>query len=217
MDVNFNVAFASDATKSSITEETWKLGWVEVVGGINGVPTAQQFNEVCYTIDIKANLAYKKAQEAMALATKTSESLLNYAPKDHTHNIEDIEDFPDSFPADGGNADTVNEHTVDSDVPENALFVPTGGAAGQILKAGAEGEPVWGEETTYSDANTTKAGLMGIGAQVFAGNKTFNGQIIPNGASDLGVAQARKIYAGTEDMEAGVSPLATGDIYLVYE
>ena len=36
-------------------------------------------------------------------------------------------------------------------------------------------------------------------------------------AEDITVAQTRNIYAGTEDMEVGVTPLATGDIYVVYE
>lgn len=113
----------------------------------------------------------------------------------HTHTVADIDDFPDSLPANGGNAATVGGHTVEANVPANAKFT----------------------DTTYDDANTTKAGLMGIGAQVFAGNKAFTGQLFPNGASALGTAQARKIYAGTEDMEAGVSTLETGVIYLVYE
>lgn len=34
-------------------------------------------------------------------------------------------DIPDSFPADGGNADTVNGHTVDTDVPAGAKFTDT--------------------------------------------------------------------------------------------
>lgn len=34
---------------------------------------------------------------------------------------------------------------------------------------------------------------------------------------DVTVAQVRNIYAGTADMEAGVTPLASGDIYFVYE
>lgn len=37
----------------------------------------------------------------------------------------DLEDKPKSLPASGGNADTVNEHTVESDVPSNAVFTDT--------------------------------------------------------------------------------------------
>lgn len=37
----------------------------------------------------------------------------------------DSKDIPKSLPANGGNADTVNGHTVKSDVPENAVFTDT--------------------------------------------------------------------------------------------
>jgi hypothetical protein len=47
-------------------------------------------------------------------------------------------DIPNSLPANGGNSATVNNHTVLSDVPENAVFT----------------------DTTYSMATTSKAGLM---------------------------------------------------------
>ena len=66
-------------------------------------------------------------------------------------------------------------------------------------------------------ASASANGLVSTGAQTFAGNKTFNGQVLPSGASDVTVAQARKIYAGTTDLTAGTSSLETGAIYLVYE
>ena len=66
-------------------------------------------------------------------------------------------------------------------------------------------------------ATSSKSGIVSTSAQTFAGDKTFNGQVIPAGASDVGTAQARKIYAGTEDLTAGTSELETGVIYLVYE
>ena len=37
----------------------------------------------------------------------------------------DITDFPNSLPANGGNADTVNGHTVKADVPADAKFTDT--------------------------------------------------------------------------------------------
>ena len=37
----------------------------------------------------------------------------------------ELSDIPTSLPADGGNADTVNNHTVESDVPANAVFTDT--------------------------------------------------------------------------------------------
>ena len=35
----------------------------------------------------------------------------------HKHTKSDITDFPNSLPANGGNSSTVNDHTVNSDVP----------------------------------------------------------------------------------------------------
>lgn len=48
---------------------------------------------------------------------------------------------------------------------------------------------------------------------------TLGGQVLANASaiSTLGTAQVRNIYAGTSDMTAGTSTLATGTIYIVYE
>lgn len=48
-------------------------------------------------------------------------------------------------------------------------------------------------------------------------NATMTAQLIANGASAIGTAQVRNIYAGTGDMTAGVTGLTTGVIYFVYE
>ena len=106
-----------------------------------------------------------------------------------------VNDIPTSLPANGGNAATVNGLTVQTAVPANAKFT----------------------DTTYGNASASAPGLVSTGAQTLAGNKTFNGQVIPAGASAVGTAQARKIYAGTSDMTAGTIKLETGAIYLVYE
>lgn len=247
MDINFDVAFASEATKSSIQEETWRLGWVEVVGGINGVPTAQQFNEVCYIIDAKSNLAYKKALEAITQAVQISQNLTDYAttdyadngdsatlaaaksyaaPLNHAHAVSDITDFPSSLPANGGNAATVNGHTVNSDVPANAKFtdtvythpsytartgVPTANqtpAFGGSFQVTQPVSDAAGHITAMTSRNVTipstaasasAVGLVSTGAQTFAGNKTFNGQVLPNGATAYGTPQARKLSSGTDE------------------
>ena len=48
---------------------------------------------------------------------------------------------------------------------------------------------------------------------------TLGGQVQANAgaAAALGTAQVRNIRAGTADLTAGSSSLATGEIYLVYE
>ena len=75
------------------------------------------------------------------------------------------------------NAATVNGLTVQTAVPKNAVFT----------------------DTTYGNASTSAAGLVSTVAQTFAGNKTFNGQVLPEGATDYGTPQARKLSSGTAD------------------
>ena len=153
-------------------------------------------------------------------------------------------DIPTTLPANGGNAATVNGHSVNSDVPAGAKFtdtvqthpsytartgVPTANVAPAFGGTFTVSQPVsdaTGHITAINSrtitipstaASASTAGLVSTGAQTLAGNKTFNGQVIPAGASAVGTAQARKIYAGTSDMTAGTTKLETGAIYLVYE
>ena len=98
MDLNFNVAFAENGQKSEVSEDNWKNGWVAIVGGVNGVPTAQQFNQFGYIFDKKANIAYAKAEYVQNMLSGKA----------------DKSDIPDKLPADGGNANTVGgKHAAD--------------------------------------------------------------------------------------------------------
>lgn len=72
------------------------------------------------------------------ISTDVQTALDDKANIAHTHKKSDITDFPTSLPANGGNADTVNNHTVNADVPSDAVFT----------------------DTTYDNATTTKSGLM---------------------------------------------------------
>ena len=73
-------------------------------------------------------------------------------------------DIPTTLPADGGNADTVNNHTVEADVPSNAVFTDTvyndSALAGRVkvtedtLKLKANGQNI-----TFS---VTSAGLLNV-------------------------------------------------------
>ncbi len=184
---------------------------------------------------------------------------INGAVQTKSAGVVDLPAYPAKLPADGGNADTVNGHSVNSDVPANAKFtdtvythptsagnkhIPAGGSAGQILRWSAAGTAVWGADnnttygnmkgattsaagaaglvpapaagaatrylrsdgtwqvppdtnTTYGAASASANGLMTTGAQTFAGNKTFNGQVLPAGANAYGTPQARKLSSGT--------------------
>jgi hypothetical protein len=46
---------------------------------------------------------------------------------------------------------------------------------------------------------------------------SFTGAVIAGGAQAVGTAQVRNVLASTDDLTAGVSELATGTLYLVYE
>ena len=43
-----NNLFSAKGVMVPLTLEEWTGGWVTIVGGINGKPTAQQFNKVFY-------------------------------------------------------------------------------------------------------------------------------------------------------------------------
>lgn len=90
-----------------------------------------------------------------------------FAPISHKHTKSQITDFPSSLPANGGNASTVNGHTVNADVPSGAKFtdtvythptsagnkhIPSGGSDGQVLGyGGSSGTAKW---TTISNTDT---------------------------------------------------------------
>lgn len=80
----------------------------------------------------------------------------NFAAKNHSHTKSQITDFPSSLPANGGDADTVNGHTVNSDVPSGAKFTDVN-TTYTLTKSGStiylKGSD--GSQTTVSDSNTT--------------------------------------------------------------
>ena len=43
--------FSANGVQAPIAVEEWTGGWAAIVGGVNGVPTAQQFNRVFYIIN----------------------------------------------------------------------------------------------------------------------------------------------------------------------
>ena len=43
--------FSANGVQAPLTVEEWTGGWAYIVGGVNGIPTAQQFNRVFYIIN----------------------------------------------------------------------------------------------------------------------------------------------------------------------
>lgn len=90
---------------------------------VTAVPTAETAAEnVIYMLKVESTVGADKYKEYMlidgevACVGDTSADLTDYAKKN---------EIPTELPANGGNADTVNTHTVESDVPENAIFTDT--------------------------------------------------------------------------------------------
>ena len=103
------------------------------------------------------------ASASVSVNTETKEAIFNFAIPRGNKGIDGVQisdnetvenktwssskiasEIPTTLPANGGNADTVNNHTVKSDVPENAVFT----------------------DTTYSDATQIEHGLMSAADKV---------------------------------------------------
>ena len=76
--------------------------------------------------------------------------------------------------------------------------------------------PAWGDVTGKPDS-FPPSGHTHDASQITAG--TLAGAVLANAAAaaDVGSSQVRNIHAGTGDLTAGSSALASGQIYLVYE
>lgn len=74
-------------------------------------------------------------------------------------------------------------------------------------------------EGNISDLNSSKASTTHTHAASNVTAGTLAGQVVANATAvaTIGTAQVRNIYAGTTDLTAGTSALATGTIYIVYE
>lgn len=72
------------------------------------------------------------------------------------------EDIPKSLPADGGDASTVNGHTVNSDVPEGAIFTDTN-TTYSVMKAASASEAGSAGLVPAPEAGKQNAFLKGDG------------------------------------------------------
>lgn len=86
--------------------------------------------------------------------------LKSKANSSHTHTKSQITDFPTSMPANGGNASTVNGHTVESDVPANAKFTDTTYSSKAATSGGTDVSLVTTGEKAIWNAKTSNAGTI---------------------------------------------------------
>lgn len=150
------------------------------------------------------------------------------APTVHTHTKSQISDFPTSMPANGGNAATVNGHTVEANVPANAKFtdtiysLPTASAStkgGVLLGYTASGKnyplavdssgkayvsvPWTDNNTTYGKATSSALGLIMIGYSA-------NGKNYPVVLDSSGKAYVNVPWTDTNTTYAVVTQSANG-------
>lgn len=76
--------FSANGARADITLEEWLNGWVSIVGGVGGRPTAQQFNTLAYILQtmILANqkaieTASKTATDAVPAKSFTKDTIVN--------------------------------------------------------------------------------------------------------------------------------------------
>lgn len=128
----------------------------------------------------KGKIAYEHSQTAHAPANAEANVQSDWNESNSGSDAY-IKNKPTKLPANGGNADTVNGHTVKTDVPEGAVFTDTkptvmkGATAEAAGAAGYAPAPAKGEQgkylradgtwqtppnTTYAEATQSQAGLM---------------------------------------------------------
>lgn len=149
--------------------------YVEIAGGVALGETAS----TAYRGD-RGKTAYEHSQAPHTPANAEANVQADWNESD-TGSDAFIKNKPTSMPANGGNAATVGGHTVEADVPENAVFTDTkpvnmkgatadtAGSAGYAPApaAGAQGKYLRGDgtwqtppNTTYSVATQSANGLM---------------------------------------------------------
>ena len=149
--------------------------YVEIAGGVALGETAS----TAYRGD-RGKTAYEHSQAPHAPANAEANVQADWNESD-TGSDAFIKNKPTAMPANGGNAATVGGHTVEADVPENAVFTDTkpvnmkgatadtAGSAGYAPApaAGAQGKYLRGDgtwqtppNTTYSVATQSANGLM---------------------------------------------------------
>lgn len=72
MDEYVKNVFSDKGANAPISIDEWVKGWVSIVGGVNGKPTAQMFNQVCYVFSYLIN---KNAADISGVTATANEAL----------------------------------------------------------------------------------------------------------------------------------------------
>ena len=134
--------FSDNGVRANISIEEWLGGWASIVGGINGIPTSQQFNEVFYILSaiinqVSSNLSStsQTANEALPKAKFTAADIIallkaNGLMKDCDADMLDGKHASD-FAAAG-------HHHNASDIDTGVLPVERGGTGGNTAAAACD-------------------------------------------------------------------------------
>ena len=118
----------SDVPENAVFTDT--KDWESITGKPDSFPPSSHGHTISEITGLKDTLDGKASSnhthdDRYYTETEVDTKLNKKAESIHNHTKSQITDFPTSMPANGGNADTVNSHTVKSDVPENAVFTDT--------------------------------------------------------------------------------------------
>ena len=139
------------------------------------------------------------------------------------NNKAELSDIPTTLPASGGNADTVNNHTVETDVPVNAIFTDTknsdviADAAGIVTLDGLQGGVpfsgitlsgnIVGQDVTLTACGKNLADFSGVDGKLISGISFAydNGNVVLNGTATAQIYMGIKIHlsAGTYTVSGG--------------
>lgn len=114
----------------------------------------------------------------------------------------DKTEIPTTLPANGGNADTVNNHTVKADVPENAKFTDT-----VYTLPTASGDALGGIKTGYSQNNKNYP------VQLSDGRAYVN---VPWTETDISGKMDKENPTGTGKVSIGEGTTASGDFAVAF-
>lgn len=119
-----------------------------------------------------------------------------YSALGHKHTKSEIKDFPTSLPANGGNASTVNGHTVNSDVPANAKFTDTTYSSKAAASGGTDVSLVTTGEKAIWNAKTSNTGTI-TGIKMNGASKGTSGVV------DLGTVLTGGSQTSTSSADGG--------------